>query len=208
MSQRSPFNKRNMPKADEDEKTSGLARKSASAAKPAREAAQGVRVVKASKSGGKSASASRSTAKMTKEEKRAARREQREREDLMAGVANAMMKKDPEYVRRRRLWWVFLSVGLVSVFLSFGASMLGGSTDNPYNLSTPGGILAVVSLVVAYAAIIGALVYEFVRIRPIRNAVTARARGLSDKKKRAVLEESYAEEDRRRAEKAARKARK
>ncbi len=210
MSQRSPYNKRNMPKADEEEKkTSGMARKSASAAKPAREAAQSVRVVKSSssKSSGKAgASRAASTATMTKEQKRAARREEREREDLLAAVANAMMKKDAEYVKRRRLWWVFLAVGLASIFLSFIAGMLGGSADSPYNLTSPSGILAVISLVVAYAAIIGALVYELVRIRPIRNVIMAKAKGLSDKKKRAILEEGYAEDDRRRAEKAARKS--
>lgn len=210
MSQRSPYNKRNMPKVDEEEKkTSGIARKSASAAKPAREAAQSVRVVKSSssKSSGKpGASRAASTATMTKEQKRAARREEREREDLLAAVANAMMKKDAEYVKRRRLWWVFLAVGLASIFLSFIAGILGGSVDSPYNLTSPSGILAVVSLVVAYAAIIGALVYELVRIRPIRNVIMAKAKGLSDKKKRAILEEGYAEDDRRRAEKAARKS--
>lgn len=206
MSQRSPFNKRNMPTDPDAESQTGVSRKSAAKAKPARAAAQSVRVVSAS-SKSKSRSGASSTANMTKEQKKAKRRAEREQEDMIATVANVKMRDDPTYVRYRRIWWVLLVAGMVFVFVSFAAGTLGQNAEgNMYDVSTTSGIIAVVSVVLAYALIIGALVFEFAKIRPIRNAALSQVRGMTEKKRRAVIERSYEEDERRRAEKAARKA--
>ena len=76
MSQRSPFNKRNMPQGEDEKKqvSSGLTRKSPTKAKPVREAGSSVRVVTKKKN----PDGSTSTAGMTKEEKKEVRRAERE----------------------------------------------------------------------------------------------------------------------------------
>lgn len=200
MSQRSPFNKRNQPKTEEDKKASstGMTRKSPSKAKPAREAAGSVRVVAKKKN----PDGSTSTAGMTKEEKKEVRRAEREEEDIFNSLTNAMLKSDSLYTTRRRLWWVFLALGLVFVVASFASGYIGASDgSNMYNLSTTGGILSVVSLVLAYVFIITSLVYEWMKIRPIRNEKQEKVASLSPKKRRAMLAEAYEAEERKRAEK-------
>lgn len=205
MSQRSPFNKRNMPTDPDSESQTGISRKSAAKAKPARAAAQSVRVVSASSKSRSGASSS--TANMTKEQKKAKRRAEREQEDMIVTVANVKMRDDPTYVRYRRIWWVLLVAGMVFVFVSFAAGTLGQNAEgNMYDVSTVSGLVAVIAVVLAYALIIGALVFEFAKIRPIRNAALSQVRGMTEKKRRAVMERSYEEDERRRAEKAARKA--
>ena len=48
-----------------------------------------------------------------------------------------------------------------------------------------------------------AFIYDFVRIRPLRNMYRAKAEGMTDKQMTALIEKAAAEEDRKRAEKAA-----
>lgn len=204
MSQRSPFNKRNSP-VEEETKPTGMTKRSAARGKPARPAAQGVRVVSAS---GATKKASGGSVPLSKEERKAKRRAEREEEDQIASVANMVMRQDPEYVRNRRVWYVLLGGGfgvvIVSFFLSSQLSAQGN--QNIYDLGTPLGVVSVVTLVLAYALIIGAIVWEFVKIRPIRNAATTKVRGMSQKKRQSVVAAEYEADERRRTEKAARKA--
>ena len=201
MSQRSPFNQRNTPAAADEkaEKKSGVARKSAASAKPAREAAQSVRVVPVK--GGKSAPAK----PKTKEERKAARRAEREEEDRVATISNILMRKDQEYLKRRRVWWAGLVAGIVCTFASFGFMNAPGSSGR-VELGTPAGNASVVALVLAYAFIIGSFIYDFVKIRPLRNSCMQKASGMSERKRQAVVDAQYAEEEKKRAEKAAKKA--
>ena len=200
MSQRSPFNKRNQPQTQEEKKASsaGMTRKSPTKAKPVREAAGSVRVVAKKKN----PDGSTSTVGMTKEEKKEVRRAEREEEDVFNTLTNAMLKRDELYTSRRRIWWVFLALGLVFVVASFASGYIGASDgSNMYDLSTTGGILSVVSLVLAYVFIITSLVYEWMKIRPLRNETQNRIAGLSSKKRRATLAELYEEDERKRVEK-------
>ena len=199
MSQRSPFNKRNQPQlGDEKKSASGMTRKSASKAKPAREAASSVRVVAKKKN----PDGSTSTAGMTKEEKKEVRRAEREEEDVFNTLTNSMLKRNELYTKRRRIWWVFLGLGLVFVVASFASGYIGAADgSNMYNLSTTGGILSVVSLVLAYVFIITSLVYEWMKIRPIRREIEASIVGLSPKKRRATLAKYYEEDEQQRAAK-------
>lgn len=94
MSQRSPFNKRNQPQAEDEKKSSsGITRKSPTKAKPVREAASSVRVVAKKKN----PDGSTSTVGMTKEEKKEVRRAEREEEDIFNSLTNAMLKADELY---------------------------------------------------------------------------------------------------------------
>nr|WP_073296870.1 DUF805 domain-containing protein [Parolsenella massiliensis] len=200
MSQRSPFNKRNQPQTQEEKKASsaGMTRKSPTKAKPVREAAGSVRVVAKKKN----PDGSTSTVGMTKEEKKEVRRAEREEEDVFNTLTNAMLKRDELYTSRRRIWWVFLALGLVFVVASFASGYIGASDGfNMYDLSTTGGILSVVSLVLAYVFIITSLVYEWMKIRPLRNETQNRIAGLSPKKRRATLAELCEEDERKRVEK-------
>lgn len=199
MSQRSPFNKRNQPQAEDEKKSSsGITRKSPTKAKPVREAASSVRVVAKKKN----PDGSTSTVGMTKEEKKEVRRAEREEEDIFNSLTNAMLKADELYTSRRRMWWVFLGLGLVFVVAAFVSGYIGAPDgSNMYDLSTTGGVLSVVSLVLAYVFIITSLVYEWMKIRPIRNEKQDKVTGLSPKKRRAMLADLYEADERKRAEK-------
>lgn len=199
MSQRSPFNKRNQPQAEDEKKSSsGITRKSPTKAKPVREAASSVRVVAKKKN----PDGSTSTVGMTKEEKKEVRRAEREEEDIFNSLTNAMLKADELYTSRRRMWWVFLGLGLVFVVAAFVSGYIGAPDgSNMYDLSTTGGVLSVVSLVLAYVFIITSLVYEWMKIRPIRNEKQDKVTSLSPKKRRAMLADLYEAEARKRAEK-------
>ena len=199
MSQRSPFNKRNQPQTEDEKKSSsGITRKSPTKAKPVREAASSVRVVAKKKN----PDGSTSTAGMTKEEKKEVRRAEREEEDIFNSLTNAMLKADELYTSRRRMWWVFLGLGLVFVVAAFASGYIGAPDgSNMYDLSTTGGVLSVVSLVLAYVFIITSLVYEWMKIRPTRNEKQDKVTSLSPKKRRAMLADLYEADERKRAEK-------
>lgn len=199
MSQRSPFNKRNQPQAEDEKKSSsGITRKSPTKAKPVREAASSVRVVAKKKN----PDGSTSTVGMTKDEKKEVRRAEREEEDIFNSLTNAMLKADELYASRRRMWWVFLGLGLVFVVAAFVSGYIGAPDgSNMYDLSTTGGVLSVVSLVLAYVFIITSLVYEWMKIRPIRNEKQDKVTSLSPKKRRAMLADLYEADERKRAEK-------
>ncbi|WP_308581461.1 preprotein translocase subunit SecG [uncultured Parolsenella sp.] len=199
MSQRSPFNKRNQPQTEDEKKSSsGITRKSPTKAKPVREAASSVRVVAKKKN----PDGSTSTVGMTKDEKKEVRRAEREEEDIFNSLTNAMLKADELYTSRRRVWWVFLGLGLVFVVAAFASGYIGAPDgSNMYDLSTTGGVLSVVSLVLAYVFIITSLVYEWMKIRPIRNEKQDKVTSLSPKKRRAMLADLYEADERKRAEK-------
>ena len=200
MSQRSPFNKRNMPQGEDEKKqvSGGMTRKSPTKAKPVREAGSSVRVVTKKKN----ADGSTSTAGMTKEEKKEVRRAEREEEDIFNTLTNALLKRNELYAKRRRIWWVFLALGLVFVVCSFASGYIGAAdVSNMYNLQTTGGILSVVSLVLAYVFIITSLVYEWMKIRPLRNETQEKVASLSSKKRREQLANLYEEDERERVAK-------
>lgn len=199
MSQRSSFNKRNQPQTEDEKKSSsGITRKSPTKAKPVREAASSVRVVAKKKN----PDGSTSTVGMTKDEKKEVRRAEREEEDIFNSLTNAMLKADELYTSRRRMWWVFLGLGLVFVVAAFVSGYIGAPDgSNMYDLSTTGGVLSVVSLVLAYVFIITSLVYEWMKIRPIRNEKQDKVTSLSPKKRRAMLADLYEADERKRAEK-------
>lgn len=199
MSQRSPFNKRNQPQTEDEKKSSsGITRKSPTKAKPVREAGSSVRVVAKKKN----PDGSTSTVGMTKDEKKEVRRAEREEEDIFNSLTNAMLKADELYTSRRRMWWVFLGLGLVFVVAAFVSGYIGAPDgSNMYDLSTTGGVLSVVSLVLAYVFIITSLVYEWMKIRPIRNEKQDKVTSLSPKKRRAMLADLYEADERKRAEK-------
>lgn len=197
MSTRSATNKRT-----QNHEVTGVARKSAASAKPARSAASSVRVVPASsKARRKEIEKGENLDGLSKEEKRARKAKQRAKEDRIYTVQNYLLKQDEDYLKRRRVWWGLLAAGMVLivvVWISLYALSNGGASA--------GGPVQMVGIIAAYALIIGDFIYDFVRIRPIRNMYRTQAEGMSDNKLNALIEREAAEEDRRRAEKEAKKA--
>ena len=177
MSQRSPMNKRNMP----NEKKAGATRRSASSAKPARNAAESVHVVPASSKARRAKrDAGESLAGLSRQEKRARKQQRRMMEDRIMTATNFLLKDEPDYPGRHRVWWAFLIVGIVAIVVAWGSLYLT-------NRSATFSVISVGSLVLAYAAIIGGFIYDHFRIRPMRNEVRARVEGMSDSKLISVL---------------------
>lgn len=205
MSLPNPFNKKEEAEPVEEErpKPAGMTRKSAASAKPAREAAQGVRVV--SSSGASKSSSSPAT--KTKEQRKAERKAEREAEDEFANLTEIYLKKDEHYKKLRRYWWVMIGIGFVMVVASYLiVYVLGGTGAQSYDTASTPGVVSLVMLGISYLLIIAAIIWEFVKVRPLRNDAADKVRGMSAKKRNAMLEEAYREQEQKRAAKAARKA--
>lgn len=179
MSQRNPTNDRNLNGGPE-----GQTRKSAASAKPKRQAAESVRVVKRGKS-----------PQETKAEKKAREARAREKEDQIYSIAAVMMKKDPTYVKFKRIWWIFIGLAIALTIAAWLMQLNAGLPS----------WLVYGTLIVAYAAIIGTFALDMAKIRPIRREMRARAVKLSKKATAALVEEEIARQN---AVKAARQRRK
>lgn len=182
----------------EDVASTGFEKRSATRAKPAREAAQGVRVVAA---GPSSRAATKSTSNLTREQRKQQKMEEERNRDRLATATNIVLAKDPLYRKRRIRWWILVIIGLVMTASSFVvlyiAAPAGASTD----VSTGWGMFTLVSLILAYGGIIGGLVYDLVRIRPLRRAADDKCRGMSVKRLDAIIKEDIAERRARRRRK-------
>ena len=181
-----------------EEPRRGAVPRSASRAKPARELRGSVRT-EAARSVEK-----RSTG--TKAERKAERERERDHEDLLMAASRALQKRDKEYARTERVWWVLMGLGLGFTLLSLALNYLiypegaGGLFQQ---------VVSIVTLVAAYGFIVGAFIYDIAKRGKIRKRCDAEARTMSDRKIRQVLEQDMAEDARRRAErKAAREAKK
>lgn len=196
MSTRSPMNPRSQSREGK-----GFARKSASSAKPARAAAGSVRVEpSSSKARRKSLEKGEDLSNLSKEEKRARKQQMRAQEDRVYSATNILMKSDEDYLKRRRVWWVLLGVGMGVILLLWVWLFAGGKGGDITSAAQ------VAVIVVAYVIIIAAFVYDFARIRPLRNLYRTRAEGMSERALIALIEKSAAEDDRKRAEREAAKA--
>ena len=166
----------------------GTMRKSATSAKPARSAASSVRVVPASsKAKRKQIERGEDLSNLSKEEKRIRKQEQRLQEDRIYAASNALMRQDPEYSRRRKVFWVMLAIGLVATIVVWLMLSVGNSENAQ--------LTQIIGLVIAYVFILGAFVYDLVRIRPIRNDARAKAEGMTDKRLNQLIERDAAERD-------------
>ena len=181
MSTRSATNKRT-----QSHEVTGVARKSAASAKPARQAASSVRVVPASSKARRKEL--ENLEGLSKEEKRARKAKQRAKEDRIYTVSNILLKQDEDYTKRRRIWWIVLAIGMVLV-VAIWASLYfapAGMVSSPVQM---------VGIVLSYVIILGDFIYDFARIRPLRNMYRAQAEGMSENKLNALIERAAAEED-------------
>ena len=107
-----------------------------------------------------------------------------------------MMKDDPDYKRLRRVFWVLLALGMVAILVIW--VLLFGLSDSTGEMTSAAQLAGVV---VAYALVIGAFVYDFVKIRPLRNYYRAQAEGMTDRKLVEIIERDAAKRDKKDAKK-------
>ena len=181
-----------------DGEKKGFSRSSAAKAKPAREAGASVRTG--------SASGSRSSSFIgggeTKEEKRERRRLEREETDLRTRAYDLVLKSMPDYRRTDRTFWIVVGVGMVFAVASVVEMYAFGQVEDV--LSTQG-LIATGTLAVAYVCIIGAIVYDFAKRRPLRKRAQAQVNSLSEKKLVELFEQERAAQLARQIAKDARK---
>lgn len=192
MSTRSANNKRNQEKL-QGASGSGMARKSTSSAKPARPAGGSVRVVPATAKA-KRAAAERGEdlSSLSKEEKKARKAELRREEDRIYTASSQLMKEDEDYLRYRRIWWVLLVIGILALIGTWVLLAVLGQDG----MADKGAQTAQFALIVAaYAAIIVAFIFDFIKIRPIRNACRDKAAGMTAVKLDDVIARSMAPKD-------------
>lgn len=191
MSLRNPQNERYT--VERDGRAPGATRPHAGSAKPASKAAASVRVqTPKSKMSGRQRAMAQAT--MSKEEKKAQRAKEREAENLSYTAVTTLTNKDERYKKLRRIWWGLLIAAVVFTALSWATLAV--------NMGT---VLSAVVLVLAYAAIIGALVMDFTVIRRRRNYFRDRVAAMSRKQVERIVEDSYVE---RKAVEEAKKAKK
>ena len=197
MSTRSATNKRTT-----EREYTGVARKSAASAKPARAAASSVRVVATSgKAKREQIAKGENLEGLTKEEKKARKKERRRQEDRIYAASDALMHEDETYQRYQKIWWGMMIVGVASLVILYVITSLYGDTSTSW-----AAIMQIVLLILAYGCIIAVFVFDFWKVRPIRNQYQAIAQGLSDAKIDAIIEKSNADKERKEAEKDAKKA--
>ncbi len=109
------------------------------------------------------------------------------KEDRIYTVSNILLKRDGDYTKRRRIWWAVLAIGMVLV-VAIWASLYfapGGTVSSPVQM---------VGIVLSYVIILGDFIYDFARIRPLRNMYRAQAEACPNKLN-ALIERAAAEED-------------
>ena len=181
---------------DDDKK--GFSRSSAAKARPAREAGASVRT--GSNSGSRSSSFVGDGE--TKEEKRERRRLEREETNLRTRAYDLVLKSMPDYRRTDRTFWIVVGVGMVFAVASVVEMYAFGQVEDV--LSTQG-MIATGTLAVAYVCIIGAIIYDFAKRRPLRKRAQAQVNSLSEKKLVELFEQERAAQLARQIAKDARK---
>ena len=167
-----------------DAERTGTSRKSAASAKPKAKAASTVTVVTGAK---------------TAKEKKAAAKERRRQEEQKQRKEEAKFYNPPtqRYKTLRRLWWVCLIGAILFTILSW---VLQGKSEDITN--TP----SVICMVLAYAAIIAALVIDLGPTRKERKRYAEAVKDKDSPEHAAIMEAEKAAKEAEKAQKAEAKA--
>ena len=184
MSMRNPQNERYT--VEREGRSQGSVKPRTASAKPASKAGASVRTT--SKPKPKNAK-QRAMAEMnmSKEEKKAARAKEREAENVAYTAIDILTRKDARYKKLRRIWWALLVVAVIFTALSWATAV------------------NIVSLILAYAAIISALVMDFTVVRKCRNKHRDKVASMTRKQQERIVYEAQVEAGAKAAAKAARK---
>ena len=188
MSMRNPQNERYT--VEREGRSQGSVKPRTASAKPASKAGASVRTT--SKPKPKNAK-QRAMAEMnmSKEEKKAARAKEREAENVAYTAIDILTRKDARYKKLRRIWWVLLVVAVIFTVLSWATVSIHA--------------VNIVSLVLAYASIISALVMDFTVVRKCRNKHRDKVASMTRKQQERIVYEAQVEAGAKAAAKAARK---
>lgn len=193
-----------MPDTTTNKSTS---KSSAARAKPAREAASSVRssAHTSTSLGNKASKREMAAAKLQSKSERDGRRRNEQR---ILNIVDIIIKDDPDYRHKRRIWFAILGVGLVMTIVTLILGQVAARV--PASQQGTVSMLTGISLILAYVFVIAAFVYDTWKIRPIRRAADERARSMSEKKREEMIaryEEAQAEKRRakRQAKEAAKK---
>lgn len=191
MSMRNPQNERYT--VEREGRSQGSVKPRTASAKPASKAGASVRTT--SKPKPKNAK-QRAMAEMnmSKEEKKAARAKEREAENVAYTAIDILTRKDARYKKLRRIWWALLVVAVIFTVLSWATV----SIEMPLAVN-------IVSLILAYAAIISALVMDFTVVRKCRNKHRDKVASMTRKQQERIVYEAQVEAGAKAAAKAARK---
>lgn len=181
-----------------DTSNKSTSKSSAARAKPAREAASSVRssAYTPTASGNKATKRQMAAAKL---QSKSERDDRRRNEQRILNIVDIIIKDDPVYRHKRRIWFALLGVGLVMTIATLILGQVTAqvpATQRP-TLSTLTGI----SLILAYIFVIAAFVYDTWKIRPIRRAADERARSMSEKKREEMIARYEEERAQKRREK-------
>ena len=191
MSMRNPQNERYT--VEREGRSQGSVKPRTASAKPASKAGASVRTT--SKPKPKNAK-QRAMAEMnmSKEEKKAARAKEREAENVAYTAIDILTRKDARYKKLRRIWWVLLVVAVIFTVLSWATMSIEMTLA-----------VNIVSLILAYAAIISALVMDFTVVRKCRNKHRDKVASMTRKQQERIVYEAQVEAGAKAAAKAARK---
>lgn len=185
MSTRSANNPRNLNGGK-----TGVSKKSAARAKPKAAAASSVRM-DASTANGRA---------LTQSERKAKEREQRNDANRNLVASNILLKKDPVYRRNRTIWGTMLAVGLSMTILSW--IILLTTPEAQRTIDHTPGKLSLAALVLAYVLVIGAFIFDFVKVRKQRIAVEDKVASMSEKRVEEIIKkEAFAREAKKRSRK-------
>lgn len=182
----------NRDKSDkDDESTSSPAasmqqRRSAARAKPARAAASSVREASATTPGYGASKKEQTAARLRSRERKAERRVEDSRLNYLVDI---QLKSNPSYAKSRRIWEVAIGITLASTVLTLVlSSMSGGQAVT---------IAEMVSLVLAYASVFFALIWDWVKVRPLRNAARDKAYSMSERAQERLIAQYEDEQEER-----------
>uniref|UniRef100_UPI000A26B091 hypothetical protein n=1 Tax=Collinsella vaginalis TaxID=1870987 RepID=UPI000A26B091 len=142
-----------------------------------------------------------SLAGLSREEKRARRQEARAHDDRVYAASNILMRENPAYAQQRMVWMAFMVVGVVFILIAFALlATVGPQADTTFQIMQYGAVG------IAYVAVIGGFIFDFVKIRPIRNEARSKAEGMTDARLDAVLERGAKAQEAKRAAKKEKRA--
>ena len=192
MTQRNVMNDRTTGKTEK----AGVSRKSASSAKPKRAAASNVYTTSA-------AAKKKAQSKARKEEERNERVQESKRVRAISGD----LRDDPEYRKWRNIWWVLLVIAIIALAISWALSafIANGTISSGFIVDNQA-IISGVTMIISLAAIVGAFVIEFSKIRKIQDKRDTAAKKLSSKERKRLDKQIRAEEEAYQAQQEAKKA--
>ena len=175
-------------KEEQSKPTYGMAKKSAASAKPATRKSGTVRKGSIYKE--------KAPVELTKEEKKAAKKEANAEFDRMNAVANVLLESNEAYNALRRKWWWSIIVGLALAGISWITLRKNqASPDQTQHL------ISIVTLALSYVFIIGAMIFDIKKIKPLRNAAADKAKSYSRRKQEEILREAEARKNKKKESK-------